>query len=303
MISPERQQQVRRMSIDGSTIKQIAKNLGVKEDTARRYIDLTMPHKKAPRVLLFDIETAPMKVLVWGLYKQRIAPDNVINDWFVISWAAKWLCGAKIMSDVVTPTEALGCDDKRIIKGIWELVDSAHIVIGQNVQQFDIRRINARFIIHGLKPPMPYQVIDTVKIARREFAFASHKLDFMNRILELPKKIHSDWNWWKKIVLDGDKDSLDKMVKYNRRDVTALEELYLMLRPWIKNHPNMGLYVDAEDKTCPACGGKKLEWRGYYYTPMNKYQAFRCKCGAIGRARESDTPPSQKGHLIRSISR
>ena len=38
-----------------------------------------------PNILIFDIETAPMEVFVWGLYKQRISHDNVIQDWFILS--------------------------------------------------------------------------------------------------------------------------------------------------------------------------------------------------------------------------
>ena len=32
------------------------------------------------------------------------------------------------------------------------------------------------------------------------------------------------------------------MEKYNRQDVTLLEELYAVLQPWIPNHPHRGLY-------------------------------------------------------------
>ncbi len=55
-----------------------------------------------PRILLFDIETAPMEVFVWGLYKQFIPHTNVIKDWFILSWSAKWLYEDKILSAVVT---------------------------------------------------------------------------------------------------------------------------------------------------------------------------------------------------------
>ena len=68
-----------------------------------------------PRILLFDIETAPMEVFVWGLYKQFIPHTNVIKDWFVLSWSAKWLYEDKILSAVVTSEEAKNRDDKRIL--------------------------------------------------------------------------------------------------------------------------------------------------------------------------------------------
>jgi hypothetical protein len=36
-----------------------------------------------PRILLLDIETAPIEVFAWDLHKQRIQPSNVIKDTFI----------------------------------------------------------------------------------------------------------------------------------------------------------------------------------------------------------------------------
>ena len=37
-------------------------------------------------------ETAPMEVYVWGLkYNNYISPSNVIKDYSVLCWSAKWL--------------------------------------------------------------------------------------------------------------------------------------------------------------------------------------------------------------------
>ena len=54
---------------------------------------------RLPKILLFDIETAPMQVFSWTLFKPRLSHDNIIKDWFVISWSAKWLFEAEIMGD------------------------------------------------------------------------------------------------------------------------------------------------------------------------------------------------------------
>jgi hypothetical protein len=35
------------------------------------------------------------------------------------------------------------------------------------------------------------------------------------------------------------------MEAYNIHDVRILEETYLMLRPWIKPHPNMALFIST----------------------------------------------------------
>ena len=146
------------------------------------------PKQELPKILLFDIETALMEVYVWGLYKQRIPHTNIIKDkdgneksWFVLSWAAKWLFDDNVQSDIVTPSESKSRNDKRILKSIWKLLDEAEIVIGHNLDRFDIRKLNARFIDHDNNPPSPFRSIDTLKVARKEFAFVSYKQDFLTK--------------------------------------------------------------------------------------------------------------------------
>src|SRR4030042_1280720 len=61
------------------------------------------PHLKTlPNVLILDVETAPMRVYVWGLYKQRISHSNIITDWNMLSWAGKWLYNPEVLSDTLT---------------------------------------------------------------------------------------------------------------------------------------------------------------------------------------------------------
>ncbi len=73
----------------------------------------------APKILLFDIETSPMEVFVWSLIGNKyIQPNNIIKDWNVISWAAKWLCDSTVTSDIQTPEDAIDRDDSRVLQGI-----------------------------------------------------------------------------------------------------------------------------------------------------------------------------------------
>tara|TARA_R100000306_G_scaffold52459_1_gene49307 strand:+ start:44 stop:937 length:894 start_codon:yes stop_codon:yes gene_type:complete len=230
-----------------------------------------------PKILLLDIETSLMKVYVWGLYKQRIPHQNIISDWYVLSWSAKWLYDDVVQSDVVTPEEAVIGEDKRVLNSIWKLLDEADIVIAHNGDRFDLRKLNWRFINKGIKPPTSSTTIDTLKVTRREFASPSYKLDFLTHNFKLQTKIKTSFQLWVDCMA-GDKESLDKMVDYNMRDVDALEELYLRVRPYIKNHPNIGVLMD--DDICPTCGSKHLqETNSVYLTSANKFPVYRCeKC-------------------------
>lgn len=59
------------------------------------------------------------------------------------------------------------------------MLDEADIVITQNGRKFDQKKLNARFILNGFKPPSSYKHIDTLVIARKHFGFTSNKLKYM----------------------------------------------------------------------------------------------------------------------------
>ena len=240
------------------------------------------PKMDLPKILLFDIETSLMEVYVWGLYKQFIPHTNIIKDengqeksWFCLSWAAKWLYDDTILSDVVLPHEARARNDKRILKSIWELLDKADIVIAHNGDRFDIRKLNARFIDNEMDPPSPFRTIDTLKVARKEFAFVSYKQDFLTKHFHLQTKLETSFQLWVD-CMSGDQKRLDEMAEYNRHDVMGLEEVYLKLRPYIKNHPNLGVLMDMD--VCPNCGCEHLdETEATYFTSANQFPVYRCQ--------------------------
>ena len=241
------------------------------------------PKQELPKILLFDIETAPMEVYVWQIdYKQFIPHTNIIKDengeeksWFVLSWAAKWLYDESVVSDIVTPDESINRDDKRILKSIWKLLDEADIVIAHNGDRFDLRKLNARFIDNDIKPPSPFRSIDMLKVARKEFAFVSNKQDYLTKHLKLKQKLETNFQLWVDCI-HGCQKQLNKMEEYNRHDVMGLEQVYLKLRPYIKNHPNLGVLVDMD--VCPTCGCEYLdETDSVYFTTANKFPVYRCQ--------------------------
>lgn len=263
-----------------------------------------LPHIRVlPSVLVLDVETMPMEVFVWGLYKQRISHDNIINDWRMLSWSGKWLFDSEMMSDVLTPREAVERDDKRIMESLYKVVDKADVIIAHNGQRFDIRRMNARLLGNGLKRPSPYQIIDTLKASQREFALSSHRLDYLGRFLTNKGKMDTDFELWKRCVR-GESEALSYMEKYNREDVLLLEEVYMEIRGWIKSHPNLYLYSETDVAVCPTCMSDKLESCGDYVTPAGRFESLRClTCGSISRMRKSKLTPKERDYLRVSVAR
>ena len=256
-----------------------------------------------PKILIFDIETAPMEVYVWNLWKNLVTPDMVIKERSMLSWSAKWLFEDRIMGQSVTAGEAFDREDGSILSSLWHLLNEADIVVAHNGANFDVKISNARFALAGLHPPMPYRVIDTLRHVKKVFNFPSNKLDCLNRYFGLNLKMeHEGMALWKRCV-NWDNQALQKMLKYNKRDVAILEELYLKIRPWLKGHPNLGLYIDTEETLCTNCGNENLTWGGYYFTPAGKYKSFRCdQCGAIGRSRISDLDKETRARLLLSVA-
>ena len=253
-----------------------------------------------PKILVLDIETAPIKASVWNIWKQNINLDFIESDWFCICWAAKWLNDDSILSDCVTSDEIKIEDDKRIMKNLWDVIDEADIIVAHNGLAFDIPKVNTRFLFHGLNPPSHYQVIDTLSVIKKEFAITSNKLDYVNQWLGLEKKIKTDANLWVRCV-SGEQEALDYMLEYNERDVEILERNYIRIRGWIKNHPNIGTYTDSEESQCPNCGSHSITWNGKNkHTKVGRYSAFRCNtCGYTGHKRMTNLSKEKRAALVR----
>jgi len=287
------------------SMRLVQKRIGA---TSARRADLKYSIRaKLPRILIFDTETSPMEIYTWGLYRnQSPTISQVIKDWSFLCWSAKWLCESKIMNACVTPKEAINRNDSSLIQKIWDLFDEADIVVAHNAQQFDVRRLNARFKVNGLGPTSPYRVIDTLKVSRKNFAFASHKLEWLCQQLNVDqKKNPQGYNLWLECVA-GKKKSLKLMQKYCDQDIRALEDLYMELAPWVTSGPNSGVYVETDRPICPnvACGSPDLTYGGFYTTTVSKFRAFTCDdCGAVGRERKSVLTKEIRNELVAPVAR
>ena len=236
---------------------------------------------KSPKILVFDVETAPNLAYVWGQWEQNVIEHK--QEWYMLCWAAKWLGEKKMYTSKLNDYKLFNKDkqdDKLIIKDLWKLFNEADVIIGHNGDKFDIKKTNARFLFHGLLPPSPYKTIDTLKIARKYFKFNSNKLDDLGQHLGLGRKVkHEGFGLWLK-CMNGVKSAWNKMIKYNKQDVVLLELVYDKFKPYMTNHPNVGLYQN-KDYACPNCGSLHLTKRGFAMTKTNRYQRLQCQdCGS-----------------------
>jgi uncharacterized protein YprB with RNaseH-like and TPR domain len=236
--------------------------------------------KDAPKILFFDIETVPVTAYVWGLWNNNVGLNMIESDWHVLSWAAKWYGEDDVMYADQRNAKNFE-DDRKILIKIWKLLDEADIVIGQNSKKFDTKKLNARFIQHGMQPPSSYRQIDTLLIAKRHFGFTSNKLEYMTDKLctKYKKSGHAKFPGFKmwSECMKGNIAAYNEMEEYNKLDVLSLEELYEILIPW-DDTINFAMYF--EDDIC-SCGSSDFKKAGFYYTNASKFQKYKCKnCGA-----------------------
>jgi len=242
------------------------------------------------KIVTLDIETSPLEAYAWGLWDVNVGLEQIKTEWSILSFAAKWFGESKVIyKDAGGRGASKVRDDKHLLKAIWDILDEADIVIAQNGKKFDMKKINARLILLGFPPYSPVRVIDTYEAAKKHFAFTSNKLAWTSRYLtdeEKEKhKLFPGFELWSECLKDNPK-AWGEMKKYNIKDIVATEKYYIKLRPWIKNHPNMGIYADGEVPTCPKCGGTHLQRRGVAVSQTTRYTRYQCTdCGGWSRAK------------------
>lgn len=252
-----------------------------------------------PKILTLDIETAPYESFTWQIWDVNVGLEQIKTERSILSYAAKWLDSKKMIYE---DTSGRGAgkvrDDKKLMKGLWELLDKADIVVAQNGQRFDIKIINARLAMHNLKPYSPVRIVDTLLVAKRHFGFTSNKLAWMSKYLTDAKKSEHKkfpgFELWVECLKDNPA-AWREMAKYNKLDVVATEQLYLKLRPWIKNHPNMASYAPSHEQACPNCGSKNVTKYGFATLQQGRYQRFKCvDCGAPSRGKQNLISPTNR---------
>ena len=241
-----------------------------------------------PKILVFDLETAPITAFTWGLYDQNIGLNQIKHDWHLLAWAAKWYGepASKVMYMDNSNAKHIQ-DDRNLVVGLAKLLNEADIIITQNGEAFDVKKLNARAVIHRLPPIKPCKGTDILKEGRKVFKFTSHKLEYITDVLndkykKLKHEKYPGFELWK-ALLAGDKQAWPVMKKYCIHDVLATEESYQKIQGWIKTQ-NMACYIDDAIMRC-KCGSDSLIKKGFAHTEAGKYQIYNCQaCGKWPRS-------------------
>jgi hypothetical protein len=215
--------------------RQIAKDVGKSKSTVSDYLrkfknnpdylqEVVLPENK-PKILLFDIETSLIKGYFWSLWKQNISINQIIEDWYVICWSAKWYGESEVFNSSVhhhgLPASGRYKDNERIVvEALWKCLDEADIIIAYNGKSFDRKKMNFKFFEYNLPEPSPYKVVDPMLIIKGNFSITSAKMDYVARYVESLEEGKHSTNIQLWVDSMNDKvESLDYMQDYCDQDI------------------------------------------------------------------------------------
>jgi uncharacterized protein YprB with RNaseH-like and TPR domain len=228
--------------------------------------------------LFFDIETSPNIGLFWEAgYKKNIDYSNIIKERAIICICYKWE-GEKEVFSLNWDSKQ---DDKKMLEKFIEVADTATELVGHNGDKFDLAWIRTRCLFHKIPMFPKYTTIDTLKVARQKFRFNSNRLNYIADYLGIGQKIKTEYSLWKDILLKKDKIAMEKMIKYCKKDVSLLEQVFVALKGHIEPKTHYGVIFGEDRGSCPECGSDDLikSKKTVTATGLIRIQ-YRCKtCG------------------------
>ena len=114
----------------------------------------------------------------------------------------------------------------------------------------------------------------------------------MGEFLGVGRKVkHQGIDLWMQ-VMSNDPKAWEDMKRYVRQDVVLLEKLYLKLRPFTNNHPNLNQYTEDEYPRCPMCQSYNIIKRGTRPVGrFSKVHRYLCKdCGGWSQGKTQRIP-------------
>src|SRR3990167_7695152 len=237
------------------------------------------------KICFFDIETSYNKIAAFQIgYNLSILPQQILEERKIIT--ISWIFEGQKKASYMHWDRINGVgDDTRMIEEFIYVLKAADVAVAQNGDRFDIKHLKTRALLLGLEPLTNIATIDTLKLNRANFAFNSNKLDYVAKVLGGKGKDKMELQDWIDIVEHNDEKKLQKMIKYNQRDVIELRDIFWKILPYCEKLPVplaklTKIGRESHGEVCPMCASVMLESKGYRYLVRNVYRRFVCKdCG------------------------
>jgi len=229
-------------------------------------------------------KTNAPKVLLWDIESSDFAADYGFV--FCIGW--KWLGEKKVNIIRIRETDEFKkdvTDDRGVIEMFRQVLEQADYQVTWYGERFDFPFVNTRALCNNQLPLPMVPHADGWRTARKKLKFQNNRLDGVSRAIPvLPGKkrelkTYIEGRHWVRAKA-GYIDALAYVETHCIADIKVLENVYLTLRPFAVNPPNLSKVIQPEIHGCPACGEKSVHRRGYFVTANGKKQRVRCQaCG------------------------
>lgn len=219
------------------------------------------------KIIIFDIETLPNLPMVLR-HLPKIDDWNgnslkaSINSVLCIGWKELGSKKTNLISAWDSDSwEKSVNDDREVLIKFSKVLSDASAIVSHNGKRFDWRFIQTRLVMNDLRPLPPIQHIDTKQVSKQHLFAISNRLNDVAEITKAQKKLENGgWELWER-VWARDPKAIKLMGEYCKQDVRTLEQVFLKLRPFIKNLPNANLF-NLEGNACPICGSLKIVKNG-----------------------------------------
>lgn len=237
------------------------------------------------KIMFFDIETSPLQAYVWRTGKQYVDYNQVVegSEVKIICICWKYLGDPKSYGlHWNTKTQS----DAAMLKKFTKEANKADIVMGHNIDRFDIGHIRTRIALNDIKKARWAEGLtaDTLKQYRRSFNLPSNRLDAVARMLGIGHKNPMSFDDWV-AVMNGSKKALTKMMLYCHKDVDLNIKVHKRLSPYIKitNHEKKLMDVQSESHSkCTECGSDQYIKYGTYNYKCKPFQRYLCRsCNTV----------------------
>ena len=299
------------LGLNRSTIQRYIK--GVLEDETNGIIEqyLEIPSKdddtvenNQPKICYLDIEKSFNISGHFGAWSQNLRQEAKFRESHILSYCYAFNDDEDIKGSII-PAKELKDDfvkclvegkvhttvDELLVLELWALFNNSDVIVAYNGRGFDVKEIQARFLMYGLPPTSPVKVIDPLLIVKDKFRLPFKSLKYVAEFLGVTQKLENSGNdLWKKATM-GDEEALQEMLDYNKGDIVTLREVYKKLQGWGNSGTNLALYNVNHDTLCTNCGSddiSSIEGK-YTYTAQRKYSLYRCNsCKAVLRSNRKE---------------
>ncbi len=234
-----------------------------------------------PRILFYDIETSPLQAWLWQPGKQYVGHKQLVKNhsrWGIICITYCWNDGEPAKSVDWGYREQ---DTKRVIEEFDKIAATADLLVGKNSDNFDAKMINSARMFADLpgNPVWAKSSDDLQKQMKKYFRMPSQSLDYYSRELGIGGKIKMEMQDWIDIVernANG-QASLDKMIKYGKKDVEDTRILWKKLSEHFDSKFNSARFQDLKVACKHAdCGSTDLKISKHTMAQGNKYREYMC---------------------------